>query len=161
MYNENKIDPISSKEKSIIPKVIAFSCLLLFLMFGSIFVILNSLTNYIDAEYVVLNRVQIPTMYKYTKYDDIFITRKVSGLLLGDVFGGYVVLFCNSEIPKEYKEIYVKELEKIEYNHVVYNGTDFYVKNIDNNTKFIYIMLSDAQIKYGLCTTGRYEDILK
>ena len=161
MYNESENDPISSGNKKKVPKVLLFICVIIIIIFGSIILLISSLKSYADVDYVEINNVQIPTLYKYTQYDDVFITRKISNLVEGNFKGSYVVLFFNQAIPTEYKDIYINELDKLQYENVVYNGTEFYVKNIENNTNFIYIMISNLQIKYGICTSGRYENILK
>ena len=162
MNNEYENDPIENKRKTnVFTKFMLILVVIIIAVFSVITYFINSFTRYANVDYIEFNNEQIPTLYKYTQYDDVFITKKNSNLLIDGVRGSYVVIFYNNAIPMEYKNDYAEKLNDLGYEYIKYNGTEFYVKNIENNTKFIYIMLADLQIKYGICTSGCYEDILK
>lgn len=161
MYNKYENEPIQSEKKSIMPKILFLIVIIVVIIISTIFYLINSLKRYSDVDYVEFGGMQIPTIYKYTNYEDVFLTRKIENLFDGNVSGSYVVIFYNSKIPNEYKDTYAEELKKLGYEKVIYNDAEFYVRNIENDTKFLYVMLSNLQIKYGICTSGRYEDILK
>ena len=161
MYNDYENEPIQSEKKSIMPKVLLFVVIIVAIIILSIFYLINSFKRYSDVDYVEFSGTQIPTIYKYTNHEDVFMTRKIENFSDGNVSGSYVVIFYNSQIPNEYKNTYAEELKKLGYEKIIYNDTEFYVRNIENNTKFVYVMLSNLQIKYGICTSGRYENILK
>ena len=165
MNDEYENEPIVSENKSILLRpliyIMVIVLLLVAIFVGVINAIIGSSSKYADVDYVKVDNVQIPTLYKYTRYNNVFTTRKISNLTQGNIRGSYVVIFYNNAIPETYKDTYIKELKKQGYKEVTYQDNELYVKNIENNTKFIYVIVSNLQVKYGVCTSGRYENILK
>ena len=114
-----------------------------------------------NEEYYEIEGVQIPTLYKYTGNADVFMINEVNDLKEGNIKGSFITIFYNNKMPTEIINTYIDEIGKIGYEKINYEETDLYVKNVEDNTKFIYIFIDELQVKYGVCVSGKYEDILK
>ena len=150
---------IKEKYQKSIPKVI-----LLLICILVIFLVWQINSKFFSGigrkEFVELNGVQIPTLYKYTEYDDIVMSINNIKISEDGVTVNYSIVHYKEDIPQRLQDIYTKELTKLGYEYIEYQGSDFWVLNIDNDSKFIYIMISENQVKYGVCYSGRYEEIL-
>lgn len=123
--------------------------------------IINPSTKYGEMDYVTVENIEIPTLYKYTKYNDVFTTIYERNYNDGNIVSSYLIVFYKEKIPKEYINNYTNELIKLDYKKVIYDGNAFYVQNNPGDSSFQYIYIGELQIQYGVCTSGYYEDVLK
>ena len=119
-------------------------------------------TKYTGREdYYEIEGLQIPTLYKYTQYSDVFMIREEKNHSDKNMKVEYVVIFYNDPITQEQKDKYVSELYKLGYKEFTYEGTLLYVLNSEDNSSFKYIYVGGAQAKYGVCTSGTYQKVFK
>ena len=163
-YNENNNDPITESSgalrdaKSFI-KIIAGMIICMFVI--PIMMIVIYLCNYTDYgtdEFIKYGDEAIPTLYKYTGYDDVFWAHKMFGVEQGDVKGDYVVIFYKNKIPTEYVEDYIVELQNEGFNEMEMYGETIYAKPLKhskNGNTYICVMIYDLQVKYAKFTISK------
>lgn len=113
-----------------------------------------------EAYYEIANQ-NIPTLYAYTEHADVFMVKEHKDHSNKDMKVEYVVIFYNTPLTEEITDTYVTELYKQGYTDTVYEDTLLYVLNSEDNTSFKYVYIGDTQIKYGVCTSGTYQQVFK
>lgn len=112
-------------------------------------------------EYYEIQNLQIPTLYQYTEFSDIFLVNEIKDFDNKNMKSEYVVVYYNTVIPDELKDNYRENLHELSYTKLLYNERELYVLNSDDNSKFKYVMIGDTQVKYGVCVSGPYEEVLQ
>lgn len=125
------------------------------------FYLVNPSNKYGKVDYIEIENNQIPTLYKYTKYDDIFASIYQKDLSDSNIVVTFITIYYKSKIPDNYVEEYKEKLIELGYNCVEYQGEELYVKDNDRKSSFQYIFIGDLQVKYGICKSGYYKNVLK
>ena len=112
-------------------------------------------------EYYTIEGMQIPTLYKFTGYGNAYMANEVNDLVEGDIKGSFISIYYNKEVPEEKVNTFIEEIQKEGFQKIFYNGSEMYVKNNEDKTKFAYIFINEIQVKYAVCISGKYEDVLK
>lgn len=112
-------------------------------------------------KYYEIRGLKIPTLYQFTEFSDVFMVIEEKNVEENNKKGDYVVVFYKYEIPENIKNNYRENLYEFSYRPVLYNGNELYVLNSDDNLSFSYVMIGKLQIKYGVCISGPYEDVLQ
>ena len=135
-----------------------------FLLLGIIFIqcVETEPSKYNGKEnYYEIQGIQIPTLYLFTEFSDVFSVQEVKDVKDKNLKGEYVVVFYNQEIPENIKNNYRENLHEFSYRKILYNENELYVLNNGDNTSFSYIIIGKLQVKYGVCVSGPYEDVLQ
>lgn len=160
-YNENNNDPITEsggalRDTNSFIRIIAVMIICMFLIpLIMIVIYLYNFTDYGTDEFIKYGDETIPTLYKYTGYDDVFWSNKRFGVKQGDVKGDYVVIFYNNKIPTEYVEDYIEELQDEGFNEMEMYGETIYAKPLEYSKKgdtYLCVMVFSGQVKYGKFT---------
>ena len=158
---EKTDDPIENERRR--KKTILFFglCLLFFIILG-LQIMQSQPSKYTGKEeYYIVEGMQIPTLYKFTGHGNAYMAKEINDLVEGNIKGSFISIYYNEEIPEEKVNTFIEEIQKIGFQKIFYDGSEMYVKNSEDKTKFAYIFMNEIQVKYGVCVSGKYEDILK
>lgn len=158
---EKSDDPMENMKKRKSIFIFVLICICFFAMIGWMNKgTMPSKYNGNEAYYEIEGQI-IPTLYSYTEHADVFMVNEHKDHSDKDMKVEYVVVFYNNPLTKDLTDSYVAELYKQEYKDIVYEDSLLYVLNSEDQTSFKYVYIGDTQVKYGVCTSGTYQKVLK
>lgn len=106
-----------------------------------------------------INQIEIPTLYKYTKYDDVFFAVSLQNVPEEDKMD-FIVVSYKDRIPLKEINVYKDALESLGYKCEFIEETETYFYEIPEKSSYICIIIRGAQISYGVITDVEYQRIL-
>ena len=109
---------------------------------------------------LIIDGVNIPTLYKYTNYNkNVLFSMNIKNDIdekLGKV--NYSFIIFNNPIPEDIINIYFDKLLELDYQKINYEDKELYVKNISD--KCIVIFALENEIEYSVFA-GNYQSLFK
>lgn len=106
-----------------------------------------------------INEIKIPTLYKYTKHDDVFFSVSLQNIPEEDKMD-FIIVSYKDKIPLEKINMYKDALEALGYSAELIEGTETYFYEVPDKSSYICIIINGAQISYGVVTDKEYQIIL-
>lgn len=111
-----------------------------------------------NAEYIEVNGIQIPSLYKLTQYEgEVFFTSKESGYDNGIRISNTTFIY-EKTIPIGVRDSFEDELLDLGYVIIINDGTEIYVRNESEDT-FSYVCIFNTEVEYGVGIGGTYKDL--
>ena len=91
-----------------------------------------------------INEIKIPTLYKYTKHDDVFFSVSLQNIPEEDKMD-FIIVSYKDRIPLEKINMYKDALESLGYSAELIEGTETYFYEVPDKSSYICIIINGAQ----------------
>lgn len=108
-------------------------------------------------EEITINNITIPTLYKYSKDEEVFAATSFQSLP-EDERSNFVTVAYKNPIPKVDMDVYISALENYYgYEMHTIQGTTTYMLDIPEKRSYACVIINNASLSYGVLTYEEYQ----